>query len=462
MTKYYEFYSFLDNLLASFSNFMWGMPLLVLLFGGGIFFTFFCRFIPFRYFRHGIDVLLGKYDSKDDPGAIPHYQALSSALASTVGMGNISGVAIAIATGGPGALFWMWLSAIVGMATKFFTCTLSIMYRGKDDQGVIQGGPMYYIEYGLGKRFKFLSVIFSATGLFGCLVLFQANQLTQIIRDEVFHNSGVFSGDAHLGNFLVGVVMTIIVASIIFGGIKRIGYVASRMVPIMVIIYMAAGIFVLVTNLSEIPGLFALIFQDAFTGDAVLGGSLGAIMITGIKRAAFSNEAGIGTEAMAHGAAKTKEPVREGLVAMIGPFIDTLIVCTITGLVILVSGAWQSGEVNGVTLTTMAFTQEMGQGGRYILMLCVLSFSVSTMIGYSYYGSKCTSYLFGSNTKKYYRIFYSLSLIVGAMVTIDMVVNFVDGMYALMAIPTMTATLLLAPRVMKEAHRYFATLKPTS
>jgi len=165
---------------------------------------------------------------------------------------------------------------------------------------------------------------------------------------------------------------------------------------------------------------------------------------------------------MAHGAAKTKEPVREGLVAMIGPFIDTLIVCTVTGLVILVSGAWQSGEVNGVTLTTMAFTQEMGQGGRYILMLCVLSFSVSTMIGYSYYGSKCTSYLFGSNTKKYYRIFYTLSLIAGAMVTIDMAVNFVDGMYALMAIPTMTATLLLAPRVMKEAHRYFATLKPTS
>ena len=197
---------------------------------------------------------------------------------------------------------------------------------------------MYYIEQGLGKKFKFLSVAFSVAGLFGCLVLFQANQLTQIIRDEVFHNAGIFAGDAYLGNFLVGVAMAIGVATVIFGGIKRIGYVASRMVPFMVLIYLAAGIYVLMINITEIPGLIGLIFRDAFTGEAVLGGSLGAIMIIGIKRAAFSNEAGIGTEAMAHGAAKTKEPIREGLVAMIGPFIDTIVVCSITGLVILASG----------------------------------------------------------------------------------------------------------------------------
>ncbi|MFH1851224.1 MAG: alanine/glycine:cation symporter family protein [Candidatus Neomarinimicrobiota bacterium] len=460
METHNGFYEFLDNFLANFSGFMWGMPLLVLLLGGGIYFTLYCRFVPFRYFRHGIDVLMGKFDDKDDPGAIPHYQALSSALASTVGMGNISGVSIAIATGGPGALFWMWLSAVVGMATKFFTCTLSIMYRGRDDEGVIQGGPMYYIEHGLGKKFKFLAIIFSVAGLFGCLVPFQANQLTQIIRDEVFHNAGIFAGDAHMGNFLVGVGMAVIVASVIFGGIKRIGYVASRMVPFMVIIYLAAGIYVLLTNLGEIPSLFGLIMRDAFTGEAVLGGAVGAIIITGIKRAAFSNEAGIGTEAMAHGAAKTKEPVREGLVAMIGPFIDTIVVCTITALVILASGAWQTSEANGVTLTTMAFTAEMGVTGRYVLMLCVLIFALSTMIGYSYYGSKCTSYLFGSKAKKYYRIFYTVSLIGGAMASIDMAVNFIDGMYAIMAIPTMTATILLSPRVMKEARRYFATLKP--
>lgn len=452
------FYEFLDNLLANFSGFMWGMPLLVLLLGGGLYFTIYCRFVPFRYFRHGVNVLRGKYDDHDDPGAIPHYQALSSALASTVGMGNISGVAIAIATGGPGALFWMWCSAIVGMATKFFTCTLSIMYRGRDDEGVIQGGPMYYIEQGLGKKYKFLSILFSVAGLFGCLVLFQANQMTQIIRDEVFHNQGLFAGAAHGGNFIVGVVMALIVASVIFGGIKRIGYVASRMVPFMVIIYLAAGIFVLLNNLSEIPGLFALILRDAFTGEAVLGGSLGAIMITGIKRAAFSNEAGIGTEAMAHGAAKTKEPVREGLVAIIGPFIDTILVCTITALVILASGAWQTTDANGVTLTTTAFTTEMGKTGRYVLMLCVLIFSISTMIGYSYYGSKCTSYLFGSRYKKYYRVFYVLTLIFGAMASLDMAINFIDGMYAIMAIPTMTATILLSRRVMNEAKRYFSTL----
>ncbi len=448
----------IESFFADFSNFMWGTPLVVLLLGGGLFFTFYSRFTPFRFFRHAFLILIGKYDSEDDPGDISHFQALSSALASTVGMGNISGVAVAIHTGGPGAIFWMWLSAILGMSTKFFTCTLSILYRGKDDEGRIMGGPMYYIESGLGKKFKPLAIWFSLAGLFGCLALFQSNQLTQILRDEVFKQQGMFSGDATSGNLLVGVVIALIVSSVIFGGIKRIGLVASRMVPVMVSLYMLAGLAILAKHFAEIPEMFMFIVRDAFTGDAVMGGALGAVIITGIRRAAFSNEAGIGTEAMAHGAAKTKEPVREGLVAMIGPFIDTIIVCSVTAFAILFSGMWESSVSNGVTLTTQAFSHELGDVGRYILMISVVIFSMSTMIGYSYYGSKCTSYLFGSQFKKYYRIFYVLTLVIASLVTLDIAINFVDGMYALMAFPTMLATLLLAPRVMQEAKRYFASM----
>ncbi len=449
----------LDEFLGKFAEFMWGTPLLVLLLGGGIFLTIYSRLIPFRYFGHAIQILRGKYDDENDPGAIPHYQALSSALASTVGMGNISGVAVAIQTGGPGALFWMWVSAIVGMATKFFTCTLAIMYRGRDDQGIIQGGPMYVIEEGLGNRFKPLAILFSIAGLFGCLSLFQVNQLTQIIRDELFQPIHLFSSYPHLGNAVVGIVCAVFVGIVAFGGIKRIGLVASRMVPAMVVLYLSAGIFILIQNISVIPELLSQIVSDAFSGNAVFGGAVGLVIITGVRRAAFSNEAGIGTEAMAHGAAKTNEPIREGLVAMLGPFIDTILVCSITAFVILSSGVWIQSEANGVSLTTMAFTHELGETGKYLLLACVFIFSISTMLGYSYYGSKCTGYLFGVKYKSWYRVVYVLSLILGAMISLDLVINFLDGMFAIMAIPTVISTLVLAPKVMTAAKLYFEKLE---
>jgi AGCS family alanine or glycine:cation symporter len=375
----------IEEWTANFSGFMWGTPLVILLVGGGLYFTLYSRFIPFRYLGHAFQILRGKYDNINDPGQISHFQALSSALASTVGMGNIGGVALAIHTGGPGALFWMWISAIVGMATKYFTCTLSIMYRGKDDQGEIQGGPMYVVEQGLGSKFRPLAILFSVAGLVGCLVLFQANQLSQIVRDLIYSPNQYFVGNQMVGDLTTGIVVAIIVSLVIFGGIRRIGLVASRMVPFMVAIYILAAILILFRHLSEIPFVFITIVQDAFTGDAVLGGSLGSIIIIGIKRAAFSNEAGIGTESMAHGAAKTKEPVREGLVAMVGPFIDTIIVCSITGFVILLSGV-NSSDVNGVTLTAMAFEHELGIMGQLLLVVAAISFSLSTMFGYSYYG----------------------------------------------------------------------------
>ena len=450
---------YLEILASEFASLMWGYPLLILMMGGGVFFTVYSRFTPFRFFRHGIKILLGQYDNPEDPGDLTHFQALSTALASTVGMGNISGVAVAISMGGPGALFWMWISAFVGMSTKFFTCTLSIMFRGKDDRGDVQGGPMYVIETALGTKFKALAILFSTAGLIGCLPLFQANQLTQIIRDEIWMKNGWFTDAVLAGNLMVGIPVAVLVAFVIFGGIQRIGYVASRLVPLMVSLYLLAGIFIVITNLAHIPDLLALIFSDAFSGKAAAGGVIGSVIITGVRRASFSNEAGLGTEAMAHGAAKTREPVREGLVAMLGPFIDTIVVCSITGIVILLSGLWQGNETSGVTLTTMAFSQELGSMGKSLLLICVFIFSLTTMFGQSYYGSKCTGYLFGTRWKQKYNLFYVIAVIFGAVVSLNVVINIIDGVYALMAIPTMVSALLLSPQVMNEAKRYFANLK---
>jgi AGCS family alanine or glycine:cation symporter len=316
------------NIIATFADYAWGPWLLILLLGGGVFFLFYSRLVPFRYIRHAVDIIRGKYDNPNDAGDISHFQALSSALAGTIGMGNISGVAIAIYTGGPGAIFWMWMSAIFGTATKFFTCSLAIMYRGKDSLGHIQGGPMYVVVEGLGKKWRPLAVLFSLAGLIGCLPAFQANQLVQIFRDIIFIPNGWVGEEPFTFNLISGLLIAGLVSLVIFGGITRIGMVTSRLVPAMVVLYILSAVWILTTNFQEIPMFFQLIFSDAFSGNAVAGGVLGTVIATGVRRGAFSNEAGIGTEAMAHGAAKTEEPVREGLVAMLGPFIDTIIVCT--------------------------------------------------------------------------------------------------------------------------------------
>ena len=452
-----NFYDLLDRAMASLSGLLWGTPLVILLLGSGIFFSIYSRFTPLMYFKHSIDILLGKYDSDDDPGQITHFEALSSALASTVGMGNIAGVAVAIHTGGPGAIFWMWLTAIIGMSTKFFTCTLALMYRGYDDQGEIQGGVMYYIEEGLGRKFRPLALLFSISGLFGCITFFQANQLSQIIRDFIYKPAGLFVSEPMIGNFTTGILVAGLVGTVIFGGIKRIAKVASRLVPTMVGLYMIAALIILIQNISEIPGVISLIFQDAFTGDAVSGGALGTMIVVGVKRGLFSNEAGTGTETMAHGAAKTTEPVREGLVAMLGPFIDTIVVCSITAMVILISGVYHQ-DLNGVSMTVEAFNKELGVFGQVFLMIAVLTFALSTMFGYSYYGRKCASHLFGTQWKMAYNWFYVSMIIVASMASIDIAVNFVDSAFALMVFPTLIGTLILSPKVMKEAKRYFSTL----
>jgi len=423
------------------------------LLGGGLFFALYSRFLPFKYFGHGLKVLAGKYDKADEPGQITHYQAVSTALAATVGMGNISGIAVAITMGGPGAVFWMWVSALIGVTTKFFTCSLAVMYRGKDSEGNLQGGPMYVIKHGLGKKWMFLAVIFCLTAMIGVTPMFQANQLTQAIRDIVLVPNGVKTG--MLTDLITGLFFAAVVILVIFGGIKRIASVASTMVPFMVILYVVSVLFILAKNYEGIIPGFQLIFWDAFTGDAVLGGSLGAIIIVGVRRAAFSNEAGIGTAPMAHGAAKTGEPIREGLSAMFEPIIDTIIVCTMTALAIVVTGVWQETNADGITLTAQAFSKGMPIIGPYILIACVSIFSLTTMFAFPYYGTKAFSFLFGTK----YKVFYIVVLPIGAVSTLRVVISLIDTAYATMAFPTMISAIILAPKILKEAKRYFGKMK---
>ncbi|WP_417859246.1 alanine/glycine:cation symporter family protein [Xanthomarina gelatinilytica] len=452
----------LNQIISDFASFAWGLPLLLLLIGGGLYLLILSRFLPFRYLGHAFQVLRGKYNNPNDAGEITHFQALTTALSSTIGMGNIAGVAVAISIGGPGAVFWMWISAVVGMSTKFFTASLAIMYRGKDSHGNIQGGPMYFIVEGLGKKWKPLAVFFSLCGLVGALPVFNVNQLTQAINDILLEPNGVAVG--FNSNLIIGVVLVIVTSMVILGGLNRISKVASKMVPSMVLLYFVLVLFILMVNIDVVPKYFLMIFTDAFTatnfkGDSFLGGVLGGLILLGIRRGAFSNEAGIGTAPMAHGATKTNEPVREGLVAMLGPAIDTLVVCTLTALAILVTGVWQSTNANGVSLTASAFAEAMPGIGTYLLLLCITVFSVSSLFSYSYYGTKCMSFLFGADHKHYYNYLYIASIIMGATTSLAMMINLIDGFFALMAIPTMTATLILAPRVTKEIKLYFRRLE---
>lgn len=451
----------LEQLIADFSSAVWGLPLLILLIGGGLYLLILSRFLPFRYIGHAIQVLRGKYDDPNDPGQISHFQALTTALSSTIGMGNIAGVAVAISIGGPGAVFWMWISAVVGMSTKFFTSTLAIMFRGKDSEGELQGGPMYFITEGLGKSWKPLAMFFSFCGLVGALPVFNVNQLTQAINDILLKPNGVEIG--FTSNLTIGVILVAITAIVILGGLGRISKTASKLVPSMVLLYFVSVVAILIVHIDVVPKYFAMIFTDAFAaenfkGDAFFGGVVGGLILLGIKRGAFSNEAGIGTAPLAHGAAKTDEPVREGLVAMLGPAIDTLIVCTLTALAILVTGVWETTSDNGVSLTASAFSNALPGFGNYLLLICIAVFSISSLFSYSYYGGKCMAFLIGADKKHYYNYIYILSIILGATTSLSMMINLIDGFFALMAIPTMFATITLAPKVMKEVRRYTKTI----
>lgn len=444
----------IDSVFTAFSNFVWGYLVLWLLLGAGFWLLFYSRGLAYRHFDHSIQLLTGRWDSEHDPGDITHFQALSAALSGTLGLGNIAGVAVAIFVGGPGAIFWMWLTGLLGVTIKFFTCSLAIMYRGRDSMGVLQGGPMYVIREGLPKRWYPLAVFFAVVAMFGTLPVFQVNQLTQIVRDVIAVPQGWANPEAHFGFDLgFGIMVATVVGVVIFGGISRVGYTAARVVPFMVLLYLGAASWILATHADAIPAAFALIFTDAFSGQAAAGGFLGALLI-GVRQGAFSNEAGIGNESLAHSAARTQVPVREGLVAMIGPVVDTLVVCTATALLILVTGVWEGGSESGVTMTALAFESALGVAGPWLLVVLVVFFSVSTMFTFWYYGAKCLGFLIGAQHQHHYRWFYVLLVVVGSVLSIDAVVGLITGMYGLMAIPTVVSTILLAPKVLDHARDY--------
>ena len=450
----------------NFSDMLCTYPEFILLIGGGLFFLIYSGFVPVRYFGKAVKSL-GKKD--DSPGQISSFQALMGAIAATVGMGSIAGVAIALMLGGPGAIFWMWVSAIVGMATKFFEGTLAIMYKGKDDAGEVQGGPMYMITEGIGKKWKPLAVFFSVVGLIGTLCIMQANQLTETIVTIFTKPAGI--PDSLLVKFIIGCIICAIVAAVILGGIKRIANISSKIVPLMVGLYFLIVAYIILTNLPAVPKVFGDIFRGAFTFKAGAGGAVGSFLMVatiGARRATLVNEAGVGTASMMHGASKNNEPVREGLVAMLGPFMDSGIVCTLTAVAILISTASGTyalppagSDVKGLEIAINAFSASIpypifnGRLGGYLLTIMVFFFAFSTMFSYSYYGMKCTSYLFGTKYGKYYNYFFLAMLIVCAMIPLELAVAVIDLAFFLMACATMFTLLYLSPRVRKAEKEYF-------
>ncbi len=439
------------KLIISVSDFVCGYPLFILLIGGGLFFLIYSGFIPFRKFGSAIRALKNEDDA---PGQISSFEALTSAIAATIGMGNIAGVAIAITMGGPGAIFWMWVSAVVGMATKFFEGSTTIMFKGKDSDGEVQGGPMYMIEQGLGRKWRPMAIFFSVFCLIGTLSIMQANQLTEAITTVFTTPAGIENTPFLRG--MIGLAICIIVSIVVLGGIGRIAKISAKLVPFMVGMYFLLVLWIILTHLGEVPRVFSDIFEGAFSFRAGFGAFLGVALI-GARRAALVNEAGVGTASMMHGASKNKEPIREGLVAMIGPSLDSGLVCTLTALAILISGEYQVGAENikGLELALNSFEASIPGYGSMLLMVVVFIFAFSTMFSYSYYGVKSTSYLFGAKYGKYYNIFFLAMLIVAAIIPLKTAVGLIDLAYALMAIPTMITLFILCPKIKAAMKLYF-------
>jgi len=437
-----------------------GFPLIVLiLLFGALIFTFYFRFINVRGFRHSIDIIKGKYDNPEDIGQISHFQALTSALSATIGLGNIAGVAVAVSLGGPGAVFWMVFIAFFSMSAKFVSCTLGQLYRKINDDGSVSGGPMYYLSQGLkekgfgmfGKILGGMYAIFIIGGAFGGGNMFQANQSYELF--------GKLIG---IPDYLYGILLAILVGVVIVGGIKRIGQTTEIIVPFMVVLYVGASLFIILTNLDKLPGVLSSMLGQAFSPDAAYGGFIGAL-VTGIKRAVFSNEGGVGSASIAHSAAKTDEPVREGIVAMIGPFIDTIVVCFMTASVILITKdanpLYQvGGGINGAELTSAAFGSAISWF-PYILSIVVFLFSFSTMISWYYYGDKGWKYLFGSSSIKVYQGMYLGCIVLGSVASLGNVIDFSDMMILSCGFPNIIGCLFLLPLVKRKLDDYWSRYK---
>lgn len=445
-----------------------GYPLFFLLIGGGLYLFLSSGAVSLRRLPAAVAELRRKPDAKAKNGQISSVQALASVVAATVGLGNIAGVAIALVMGGPGAIFWMWVSALVGMATKYHEGVLAIMYKGKDDQGRPQGGPMHIIEQGLGMKWKPLARFFAIAGLFGTMCIMNANQLTEAFMTTFTTPEGIASNDfiSGIGGFLglenvrvyrllFGCAIAAVVAVVILGGIRRIARVASVMVPFMVGLYFLMVLYIILSNLGDVPAVFGRIFSEAFNLRAGIG-ALAGIALIGARRAALVNDAGIGTASIMHGASRNDQPVREGLIAMLGPSIDSGLVCTLTALAILlcVPEVGSSEGIQGLSIAMTAFSRGI-PGGHWLLLFVVVCFAMSSMFSYSFYGTTCANYLFGTRRGKLYAYVFLASLIVFAIVPIDAAVAACDLFYALMALPTMIAVLLLSGKVRKATSEYF-------
>jgi AGCS family alanine or glycine:cation symporter len=437
-----------EQIIDSANRVIWGPGMLFLLLGTGVFLTIGLRGMTISRIPYAFGQLLqGRKGSGD--GEISPFNALMTALSSTVGTGNIAGVATAIGIGGPGALFWMWCTALVGMATKYAEAVLAVNYRETDAEGKKVGGPMYYIKNGLGRRWRplaFLFALFGSLAGFGLANTVQSNTVSQVLLNNF-----------NIPTIVSGVLMSLMVALVLLGGIKRIAQVASKLVPLMTIIYLLSTMVILLINMTEIPAAFLLIIDSAFNGTAATGGFAGATVMLalrmGVSRGIFSNESGLGSAPIAHAAAETNSPVRQGTIAMLGTFIDTLIICTMTGLVLIVSGAWDS-DLEGAAMTLMVFDSELPFGGN-ILSLCIILFAFTTMLGWSYYGERCAQFLLGPRVVMPFRVLWVIGVFVGTQMSLGLVWKMSDSLNGMMAIPNLIALLLLSPVVFKLTQEYF-------
>lgn len=460
-----EMTSVIESINSAVNDFIWGVPAMICIIGVGLVLSFRTKFIQIRKFPYAMKVTIGRMFKKKEAadGAMTPFQAVCTALAATVGTGNIAGVAGAIAIGGPGAVFWMWISAILGMCTKFSEVTLAVHFREKNEKGELVGGPMYYIKNGLKKHWHWLAYLFS---IFGVLTVFGTGNATQVNTittaiDSALENYGIMSGDsAKTVNLIIGIILAALLAMILLGGIKRIGQVTEKLVPFMALLYIVFAIGVITLNIQNIPSVFSLIIEGAFNPASVTGGAVGSFFMSmkkGVSRGIFSNEAGLGTGSIAHACADTRKPVKQGFFGIFEVFVDTIVICTLTALVILCSEVpINFGSAAGAELTISGFTSTYGSWVSIFTAVAMCCFAFSTIVGWGLYGARCIEFLFGSKVNKPFMLVYSLVAIVGATMDLGLLWSIAETFNGLMAIPNLIAVFLLSRVVVKLVKEYFA------
>ena len=465
-----EMFAQIDKIITAIDNAVWGLPLICLIMATGIFLTARLGLVQIRHLGKAFKFMFK--DEEDGSGEVTSFGALCTALSATIGTGNITGVATAIALGGPGALFWMVIAAFFGMATKYAEGLLAIKYRTIDEDGHVLGGPFYYIENGMGKKWTWLAKIFAffgaGVGLFGIGTFTQVNSIASAVKNffdpDMAHTVSLFGGNYSWATVVAGVILTLCVGLVVLGGIQRIAKVSEVIVPFMAVLYVGLAVIIIITNITAVPAALASIVKSAFTGSALAGGAVGSVFVAmqkGVARGIFSNESGLGSAPIAAAAARTKEPVRQGLVSMTGTFIDTIVICTMTGLSIVIAGSWLNPELEGVAITMDAFQKGLpfpSFVATFSLMLCLVFFAFTTILGWNYYGERCVEYLFNRNKGVVmgYRILYILAVFIGPYMTVKAVWNIADIFNALMAFPNLIALLALNGVIVKETRDFHA------